>query len=247
MPPKKTKTKFKKNEKETLCDFVTRVVNNVSEPMTAKQVYARINKNSISKNAYANHRGSHRKTKGATLSIIQATLGYAAKKGMITKKSLSHTLPIRVHYMSNAIAEKIAGEDIPIPKYNKGEFNKNIHPEEMTPLEDGDKLGDWNFTPSERQDEREQWIVDLEKHMLLNKEHFPSWNKKQAEESKKRLGITIANSGAKEQTWIEVASLYYGVTIEEIEKIVLKALHAVDGSGYASLHLRPLLHKELGQ
>jgi hypothetical protein len=204
MPPKKIKTKFKKNEKETLCVFVTRIVNNVSEPMTAKQVYARINKNSISKNTYANHRGTHRKTKGATLSIIQATLGYAAKKGMITKKSFmadEENLPIRVHYMSNAIAEKIEGEDIPIPKFNKGEYNKIILPEEMTPLE----------------------------------------------KEKKRQGITVVNSGAKEQTWIEVASLYYGVTIEEIEKIVLQALHAIDGSGYASLHLRPLLHKELGQ
>lgn len=214
MPPKKTRTKFKRNDNETLYVFVTRIIDTSSKPMTAKEVYNSIDRDTIK--TYKLQKGSHKRGEGLTLSIVQATLGYAAKKELLTKKVVP-SKPIRVHYMSNAIAKKITGDDIPIPKYNKGNYNKMIHPDVMTPLEDKKiESKDRLFTPSERENVRE---------------------------GIKRLGITIVNEH--HMTWIEVAALYHNVTDGHIMNIIMSKVKSLSADSVPVINLKDILHKEL--
>mgnify|MGYP003114311270 CR=1 FL=1 len=156
MPPKKTRTKFKRNDNETLYVFVTRIIDTSSKPMTAKEVYNSIDRDTIK--TYKLQKGSHKRGEGLTLSIVQATLGYAAKKELLTKKVVP-SKPIRVHYMSNAIAKKITGDDIPIPKYNKGNYNKRNHPDMITPSIPSSIMFN-EATPREKQEKKKRLGIE---------------------------------------------------------------------------------------
>ena len=125
MPPKKKKnTKFKKMKKESLVQFVARIVNSIAKPVTITEVWDRIS--SQTKQNYGKHKRAHKRTKALTKDKVGATLSYAAKKQMISKKKCGKN----VRYMTNQITQQVSGEEIPIPnrEYSKGEHTK-------TPLE----------------------------------------------------------------------------------------------------------------
>ena len=242
MPPKKQKnTKFKKTSKETLVQFVARVVNSIGKAVTVDEVWNRIS--SQTKDNYGKHKRAHKRTKALDKLKVGATLSYAAKKEMISKKKCGKN----VCYMPNGITEEVSGEEIPIPKFSKSDYTK-------TPLETIDEL-------MVKADEEAAQIVRKTidpKFQPMN--HSDAFQPLEDEKKQQRQRLGIDNPSGLGSlfednklpnehglSFIEVAALYYGVTIERIERIVLFALHAVDASGYPSIHLRQVLHKELGQ
>ena len=229
MPPKKQKnTKFKKTSKETLVQFVARVVNSIGKAVTVEEVWNRIS--SQTKENYGKHKRAHKRTKALDKLKVGATLSYAAKKEMISKKKCGKN----VCYMPNGITEDVSGEEIPIPKFSKSDYTK-------TPLEAIDEAVE-------------------EAAQIVRKKIEPKYQPLEDEKKRQRqrLGIdTPSGLGSLFEdnkfpneyglSFVQVAALYYGVTIERIERIVLFALHAVDADGYPHINLRQVLHKELGQ
>ena len=238
MPPKKPKknTKFKKVTKESLVQFVARVVNSIGKAVTVEEVWNRIS--SQTKDNYGKHKRAHKRTKALSKSKVGATLSYAAKKEMISKKKCGKN----VCYMPNGITEDVSGEEIPIPKFSKGDYTKTPLEAIDEAVEEAAQIVRKKIDPKFIQPSEGDAFKPLEDHL----------------KGKKRLGIDNPsglgslfedNKFPNEYglSFVQVAALYYGVTIERIERIVLFALHAVDASGYPSIHLRQVLHKELGQ
>jgi len=238
MPPKKQKnTKFKKTSKETLVQFVARVVNSIGKAVTVEEVWNRIS--SQTKENYGKHKRAHKRTKALDKLKVGATLSYAAKKEMISKKKCGKN----VCYMPNGITEDVSGEEIPIPKFSKSDYTK-------TPLEAID----------EAVEEAAQIVrKKIEpKYQPINHSEVFQPLEDEKKRQRQRLGIdTPSGLGSLFEdnkfpneyglSFVQVAALYYGVTIERIERIVLFALHAVDADGYPHINLRQVLHKELGQ
>ena len=241
MPPKQPRrknTKFKKTSKETLVQFVARVVNSIGKAVTVEEVWNRIS--SQTKDNYGKHKRAHKRTKALDKLKVGATLSYAAKKEMISKKKCGKN----VCYMPNGITEDVSGEEIPIPKFSKSDYTK-------TPLEAID----------EAVKEAQQILRKKNDPKFQPMNHSDAFQPLEDEKKKQRQRLGIDNPSGLGSlfddnnklpnehglSFIEVAALYYGVTIERIERIVLFALHAVPTNGYPSLHLRQVLHKELGQ
>lgn len=241
MPPKKKKnTKFKKVKKESLVQFVARVVNSIGEPVTVDEVWDRISIDT--KSNYGKHKRAHKRTKALSKNKVGATLSYAAKKQMISKKKCGKN----VCYMPNGITEEVSGEEIPIPnrEYSKGDYTK-------TPLEEID----------EAVEEAAQIVRKKIEPKYQPMNHADAFQPLEDEKKKQRQRLGIDNPSGLGSlfddnnklpneyglSFIEVAALYYGVSVEQIERIVLYALHAVDTSGYPSIHLRQVLHREWGQ
>lgn len=220
MPPKQPRrknTKFKKTSKETLVQFVARVVNSIGKAVTVEEVWNRIS--SQTKDNYGKHKRAHKRTKALDKLKVGATLSYAAKKEMISKKKCGKN----VCYMPNGITEDVSGEEIPIPKFSKSDYTK-------TPLDAIDEL---------------MVKADEEAAQIVRKTIDPK--SQPIEDAKQPLLDDDKEPNDHKLSWVEVAALYHGVTVQHIERLVLLRLHAIDAHAYPSINLKYLLNKELGQ
>ena len=215
MPPKKQKknTKFKKTSKETLVQFVARVVNSIGKAVTVEEVWNRIS--SQTKKNYGKHKHAHKRTRELSKYKVGATLSYAASKQMISKKKCGKY----VCYMPNAITEEVSGEEIPIPKFSKSDYTK-------TPLEAIDEAVEEAAQIVRKKIDPKPQLIEDAKQPLLDDDKEPNDHN---------------------LSWVEVAALYHGVTVQHIERLVLLRLHAIDAHAYPSINLKYLLNKELGQ
>ena len=228
MPPKKQKknTKFKKVKKESLVQFVARVVISIGKPVTVDEVWDRIS--SGTKSNYGKHKRAHKRTEALSKDKVGATLSYAAKKEMISKKKCGK----KVRYMPNGITEDVSGDEIPIPnrEYSKGEAVKSPLEEVKELVEEGRQLLrkkiDPKFRPMNHSDAFQPLEDEKKQRQLLDDDKEPNDHN---------------------LSWIEVAALYHGVTVRHIERIVLLKLHAIDAHAYPSINLKHLLNMELSQ
>ena len=223
----KKNTKFKKTSKETLVQFVARVVNSIGKAVTVEEVWNRIS--SQTKNNYGKHKRAHKRTKALDKLKVGATLSYAAKKQMISKKKCGKN----VCYMPNGITEDVSGEEIPIPKFSKSDYTK-------TPLEAID----------EAVEEAAQIVrkkIDPKFQPMLHTDLDYSKLFQSSEDAKQPLLDDDKEPNDHNLSWVEVAALYHGVTVQHIERLVLLRLHAIDAHAYPSINLKYLLNKELVQ